>query len=119
MKKDIYFGFPPRGFIASVALDYGHYETVGEFIEKSNKTMKEKSVLKGGVQFKESELTKKVTMEIKSGYSMLLNGRVSRILGFGGVTERQKNSGKSLHIGLECFIYNLRVLRHCRAANCW
>ena len=97
-ERHIYFGFPPRGFVSSVALDYGHFETVGEFIEKSNKIMKDKPLFKGGVQFKENELTKKVTMEIKSGYSMLLNERVSRILGFGGVVERHKKTVESPYI---------------------
>ena len=55
-------------------------------------------VLKGGVHFKEDELTKKVTMEIKSGYSMILNKRMSRILGFGGVVERHKKTVESPYI---------------------
>ena len=55
-------------------------------------------VLKGGVHFKEDEVTKKVTMEIKSGYSMILNKRMSRILGFGGVVVRHKKTVESPYI---------------------
>ena len=80
--RNMYFGFPPHGFATSIGFDYGYYEDAGKFIEKANKIMKLDKNLKGGVQFKENNLTKKITVEIKSGYSMTFNKRVSRILGF-------------------------------------
>ena len=84
--RNVYFTFPPHGFATGISFDYGHYKNAGEFIERSNKIMKLDKNLKGGVQFTEDSLTKKITAVMKSGYSMTFNKRVSRILGFGGAT---------------------------------
>ena len=97
-KKHIYFGYPPHGFITSVSLDYGHFESVEEFIEKANETMKNTKFLKGGVQFKENKLTKKITLVLNLGYSLTLNARVSRILGFAGVVKRYEKTTESPYV---------------------
>ena len=110
---NVYFSFPPHGFATGLIFDYGHYESVKEFIDKANKIMKLDKNLKGGVQFKENSLTKKITVEIKSGYSITLNEKISRILGFGGSTPIFKKTTESIRIRPERFIYNLRVLRYC------
>ena len=93
--RNVYFGFPPHRYVTGIGFDYGYYEDAGKFIEKANKIMKLDKNLKGGVQFKENNLTKKITVEIKSGYSMT---RVSRILGFGSSTPVFKKTTVSPYI---------------------
>ena len=97
-QRSIYYGYPPHGFFTGTRLDYGHYENIQEFIEKANKTMKDDKLLKGGIQFKENKLSKKVTAQIKSGYSLRMRETVSRSLGFGGATPTIKKTTESPYV---------------------
>ena len=79
LKITFYYGF----FFETTTVDYGYYETTNELVKSVNASLK-KETKNDNVRLSYNVRTEKVTIHIKNGYQMVITGRMSIILGFGG-----------------------------------
>ena len=78
----IYFDDNKSGLFSAVYIDYGHYQVIQDLIKATNKTLAKN--VSDNIKLTVNALTGKVTVHIKSGYKLVLTGRMSIIFGFGG-----------------------------------
>ena len=70
-------------FFETATVDYGYYETTNELVKSVNSSLK-KETKNDNVRLSYDVRTEKVTIHLKNGYQMVITGRMSIILGFGG-----------------------------------
>ena len=70
-------------FFETPTVDYGYFETTNELVKSVNASLK-KETKNDNVRLSHNVRTEKVTIHIKNGYQMVITGRMSIILGFGG-----------------------------------
>ena len=71
------------GFFSTAFVDYGYYETMQDLVKATNKAPKAE-IHNDNIKLTFNAVTGKVTVQLKSGYQLILTGRMSIILGFGG-----------------------------------
>jgi hypothetical protein len=72
------------GWPSSAAIKYGHYKTMEEYIKGMNDALKQEISNNTDIYLTYSALTGKVTVHLKPKCKLLLFGKLSLILGFGG-----------------------------------
>ena len=86
-----------EGFYSVVKLDYGHYERIQDLIKNINSALT-KYAGKGNVTLSLNALTGKVKVQLKSKYELILFGKMSIILGFGGKKTEIKKTSESPYV---------------------
>ena len=71
------------GYFYTAIVGYGYYETIQDLIKAVNKALA-KDLGNGNIVLSSNALTGKVKVQLKSGYELYVNGKMSIILGFGG-----------------------------------
>lgn len=70
-----------NGHPETIEIGYGHYETLQSLIKATNKALTKN--VGDNVKMMASAFTEKVTVQLKNGYRLLLNERMSIVFGFG------------------------------------
>ena len=113
INKDTHIYYKDKdGFYSVIDLNYGHYETIQDLIKNVNSALA-KYAGKGNVVLSLNTLTGKVKVQLKSGYRLILYGKMSIILGFGAPKERTEIAKTSespyvadLQIITTIYVYN-------------
>ena len=71
------------GIFYTAIVGYGYYETIQDLIKAINKALA-KDLGNGNIVLSLNALTGKVKVQLKSGYELYVDGKMSIILGFGG-----------------------------------
>jgi hypothetical protein len=79
---NIYYSADDHIFLTST-VEYGYYETMNDLVKSINNSLK-KETGNDNVRLTYNTRTEKVTIHLKSGYQLVITGRMSIILGFGG-----------------------------------
>jgi hypothetical protein len=78
----IYYSADGNIFLTSI-VDYGYYETMNDVVKSVNVALK-KETKNDNIRLTYNVRTEKVTVHLKNGYQLVITGRMSIILGFGG-----------------------------------
>ena len=79
-----YYKIPTDRRITSATIKYGHYKTMEEFTKGMNDALKQEIGNNTDIYLTYSALTGKVTVHLKPKCKLLLFGKLSLILGYGG-----------------------------------
>ena len=79
-------------------MDYGYYETMEDFIKAFNIALKTEPDVKENIKLSFNARTGKVTVTIKNGRYLYLDGLLSIILGFGGKVVKLDTTTESPYV---------------------
>lgn len=86
------------GIFSSAFVDYGYYETMQNLIKAANAALK-KETKNDNITLTFNARTEKVTVHLKNGYQLIITGRMSVILGFGGKETKITKRKDSPYVG--------------------
>lgn len=94
----------------AVVISEGKYDTMSSLIDHMNTQLK--SAVSDNIQIKFNPISEKVFVTVKNGHQLIVENKLSHILGFGGERKVSANSQESPFVtdlsgGLEClYIYS-------------
>jgi hypothetical protein len=86
------------GWPSVTTMKYGHYKTMEEFTKGMNDALKQEIGNNTDIYLTYNALTGKVTVHLKPKCKLLLFGKLSLILGFGGKEVKIDKTGESPHV---------------------
>ena len=86
------------GWPSVATMKYGHYETMQDFVKSMNATLELEIGNSTTIYLTYSTLTGKVTVHLKPKCKLLLFGKMSHILGFGGKEVKIDKTGESPYV---------------------
>lgn len=95
----------------AVVISEGKYDTMSSLIDHMNTQLK--SAVSDNIQIKFNPISEKVFVTVKNGHQLIVENKLSHILGFGGERKVSANSQESPFVtdlsgGLEClYIYSI------------
>jgi hypothetical protein len=99
INEDTHFYYVEGSGWPSVAtLKYGHYETMQDFVKNMNAALESEIGNSTTIYLTYSTLTGKVTVHLKPKCKILLFGKMSLILGFGGKEVKIDKTGESPYV---------------------
>ena len=86
------------GWPSVATMKYGHYETMQDFVKNMNASLESEIGNSTTIYLTYSTLTGKVTVHLKPKCKLLLFGKMSLILGFGGKEVKMDKTGESPYV---------------------
>ena len=82
--NDSHIYYSKDGFLFEMAIvDYGYYETTNDLVKSVNAALK-KETKNDNIRLTYNVRTEKVTIHLKNKHQLVITGRMSVMLGFGG-----------------------------------
>jgi hypothetical protein len=93
-----FYYFEGTGWPSVATMKYGHYETMQDFVKNMNASLESEIGNSTTIYLTYSTLTGKVTVYLKPKCKILLFGKMSLILGFGGKEVKIDKTGESPYV---------------------